>query len=107
MNPDEMASLLTEYFTEMVECVFRHGGTPDKFMATRDGAVGRAARHDDDADSAMPAGDRHDARDETLNSAEAVEGARGSRSASAELRRGVRGEHRLGAPARVHVSATR
>ncbi len=32
MNPDDMASLLTEYFTEMVDCVFRHGGTLDKFM---------------------------------------------------------------------------
>ncbi len=32
MNPDDMASLLSEYFTEMVECVFRHDGTLDKFM---------------------------------------------------------------------------
>jgi adenylate cyclase len=32
MTPDEMASFLSEYFTEMVDCVFRHGGTLDKFM---------------------------------------------------------------------------
>lgn len=32
MNPDDMASLLSEYFTEMVDCVFRNDGTLDKFM---------------------------------------------------------------------------
>ena len=32
MNPDDMAHLLTEYFTEMVECVFQGGGTLDKFI---------------------------------------------------------------------------
>jgi adenylate cyclase len=32
MNPDAMAHLLSEYFTEMVDCVFRHDGTLDKFI---------------------------------------------------------------------------
>jgi adenylate cyclase len=32
MNPDDMAQLLSEYFTEMVDCVFRHEGTLDKFI---------------------------------------------------------------------------
>jgi len=35
MSPDDIATLLTEYFTEMVEIVFEHSGTLDKFMATR------------------------------------------------------------------------
>ena len=30
MNPDDMARLLSEYFTDMVDCVFRHEGTLDK-----------------------------------------------------------------------------
>lgn len=32
MNPDDMARLMSEYFTEMVDCVFRHEGTLDKFI---------------------------------------------------------------------------
>ena len=32
MAPDEIASLMTEYFTEMVDCVFRHDGTLDTFI---------------------------------------------------------------------------
>lgn len=32
MQPEEIARLLSEYFTEMVECVFKNGGTLDKFI---------------------------------------------------------------------------
>jgi adenylate cyclase len=32
MSPDQIAGLLTDYFTEMVEIVFKYGGTLDKFM---------------------------------------------------------------------------
>ena len=56
MTPDAIAKLLTEYFTEMVECVFRHGGTLDKFigdsvMAQWGAPIGSA----DDADRAVSA----------------------------------------------------
>jgi adenylate cyclase len=56
MTPDETASLLTEYFTEMVECVFRHGGTLDKFMGDAVMAQwGAPIGMPDDADQAMSA----------------------------------------------------
>jgi adenylate cyclase len=56
MGADEMASLLTEYFTEMVECVFRHGGTLDKFMGDAVMAEwGAPLGTSDDADRAMRA----------------------------------------------------
>src|SRR5262249_54417539 len=32
MRPDDMAQLLTDYFTQMVDCVFRNDGTLDKFV---------------------------------------------------------------------------
>lgn len=56
MKPDEIASLLTEYFTEMVECVFRRGGTLDKFMGDAVMAQwGAPLGTSDDADNAMHA----------------------------------------------------
>ena len=57
MNPDDMAHLLTEYFTEMVECVFKGGGTLDKFIGDAVMAQwGAPIGADDDPDKAMAAG---------------------------------------------------
>lgn len=56
MSPDEIASLLTEYFTEMVGIVFEHGGTLDKFMGDAIMALwGAPVAAEDDADRAMQA----------------------------------------------------
>lgn len=56
MAPDAMASLLTEYFTEMVDIVFRHGGTLDKFIGDAVMAQwGAPLGEPDDADRAMQA----------------------------------------------------
>ena len=54
MSPDDIASLLTEYFTEMVSIVFEHSGTLDKFMGDAIMALwGAPLEHD--ADRAMQA----------------------------------------------------
>ncbi len=56
MTPEAVASQLTEYFTAMTDCVFRHGGTLDKF--TGDGVMaqwGAPVASDDDADRALAA----------------------------------------------------
>ncbi len=56
MGPDDIASLLTEYFTEMVSIVFEHSGTLDKFMGDAIMALwGAPLVHEDDADRAMQA----------------------------------------------------
>ncbi|HEX4964207.1 MAG TPA: adenylate/guanylate cyclase domain-containing protein [Thermoanaerobaculia bacterium] len=56
MSPDEIATLLTGYFTEMVEIVFEHGGTLDKFIGDALMALWGAPRaHWDDAGRAVRA----------------------------------------------------
>jgi adenylate cyclase len=56
MSPDDIANLLTEYFTEMVEIVFAHGGTLDKFMGDAIMALwGAPIATGDDPDKAMQA----------------------------------------------------
>jgi adenylate cyclase len=56
MSSEEIARLLSEYFTEMVECVFRHGGTLDKFIGDAVMAQwGAPIGEPDDADRAMRA----------------------------------------------------
>jgi len=56
MRPEDTASLLTEYFTEMVDCVFRHNGTLDKFMGDALMAHwGAPLGGDRDADNAVAA----------------------------------------------------
>ena len=56
MSPDEIAGLLTDYFTEMVEIVFRYGGTLDKFMGDALMALwGAPIARIDDADRATRA----------------------------------------------------
>lgn len=56
MGPDDIATLLNEYFTEMVEIVFDNGGTLDKFMGDAIMALwGAPIANEDDADRAMKA----------------------------------------------------
>ena len=68
MSPDEIARLLTGYFTEMVEIVFEHGGTLDKFIGDALMALwGAPLAREDDADRAMQAALAMQRRLELLN----------------------------------------
>jgi adenylate cyclase len=56
MSPDAIAQLLTEYFSEMVEIIFEHGGTLDKFVGDAIMALwGTPIAHADDPDRALRA----------------------------------------------------
>jgi len=56
MSPDSIASLLSDYFTEMVDIIFANGGTLDKFMGDAIMALwGAPIPHADDPDRAMVA----------------------------------------------------
>ena len=56
LTPVETARLLTEYFSEMADCVFRQGGTLDKFIGDEVMAQwGAPISEPDDADRAVAA----------------------------------------------------
>ncbi|HYU35935.1 MAG TPA: adenylate/guanylate cyclase domain-containing protein, partial [Thermoanaerobaculia bacterium] len=75
MSPDEIARLLTGYFTEMVEIVFEHGGTLDKFIGDALMALwGAPLARDDDADRAMRAALAMQRRLEQMNRDSAGDG---------------------------------
>ncbi len=104
MDPDAMAKLLTEYFTQMVDCVFRHGGTLDKFIGDAVMAQwGAPLGESDDVDRAMESAlDMMEALDQ-LNERWTAAGRPTPRNRrGAELRRSVRRKHRQRASYRVH-----
>ncbi|HEU4570286.1 MAG TPA: adenylate/guanylate cyclase domain-containing protein [Gemmatimonadales bacterium] len=56
MSPDEIASMLSEYFEEMVDIIFEFGGTLDKFIGDAIMALwGAPIAHPDDPDKAVQA----------------------------------------------------
>ncbi|MDZ4863607.1 MAG: adenylate/guanylate cyclase domain-containing protein [Gemmatimonadota bacterium] len=56
MLPDAIAGLLSDYFTEMVDVIFSHGGTLDKFIGDAIMALwGAPIPHADDPDRAVQA----------------------------------------------------
>jgi adenylate cyclase len=56
MSPEDIAGLLSDYFTEMVDVIFHHGGTLDKFIGDAIMALwGAPIPHEDDTDKAVQA----------------------------------------------------
>ncbi len=56
MSPEDIAGLLSDYFTEMVDVIFQHGGTLDKFIGDAIMALwGAPIPHEDDSDKAVQA----------------------------------------------------
>jgi len=56
MSPEGIAGLLSDYFTEMVDIIFSHGGTLDKFIGDAIMALwGAPIAHADDPDRAVQA----------------------------------------------------
>ena len=96
MGPDAIAQLLTEYFTEMVEIIFEHGGTLDKFMGDAIMALwGAPIAHADDPDRALRAAVDMQQAIARLNERWVSAGpARDRRRHRDQPRRGVRGKHR-------------
>ncbi len=104
MSPDEIADHLNEYFTDMVEIVFEHGGTLDKFMgdammALWGAPAGRAGRRRPRG----PRRHRHAARPGAPQPALAGRGAAGPGGGDRhQRRRGLRRQHRQQPPPGVH-----
>ena len=89
---------------EMVDCVFRHDGTLDKFIGDSVMAQwGAPIGSPDDADKAMAAAIEMMHELDLLNAQLARRGTPAAADRHRpQLRRGVRGQHRIRAPARVH-----
>jgi adenylate cyclase len=68
MLPDAIAGLLSDYFTEMVDVIFSHGGTLDKFIGDAIMALwGAPIPHADDPDRAVQAAIQMQKAIHTLN----------------------------------------
>jgi len=75
MAPDAIAALLSAYFSEMVDVIFEHGGTLDKFIGDAILAQwGAPIAHPDDADRALRAAHAMQRAVEGLNRSWAEQG---------------------------------